>query len=480
VSWGVALALFVVVAAAYRASPRRDMLDAKYALLTAESLLSAGSWNLAPYVPGGVALMSRPDQARAHWQLRVVGDRLVYYYPPGTPLLAAVPLALLRLDGATTLDARGRHSDRRELRLQALIAALFGGAAVTLAFFLARRELPLLPAVLVALAAAFGTGYWSVVSRGLWSHTGTVVVLSAALLELLRWEDGERPRPAVLGALLVAAFWTRPTSAFAVVAFVVVVALRYRRALPWLIATGAAGVVLYVGWSRVVWTTWLPSYSRNIVSRGKPDPLAAFLGQLFSAEHGLLVFSPVLLVIFWVLARRGIAPDRRGTAAVSIAVVAVYLAFHCSRVRWWGAGSNGPRFLCDVTPFLVWLGAHAWRRARAGMPTATPAESPARSSVGAPSGAVRVALARVTVALLVLAGIAAHATGALRIPAIALGRKAMDRHGGYVAPLGSADYWRRLPQVGVTRLLVARLAAKADVKGAPGGARRGSGTRRGD
>ena len=462
----MALALFAVVAAAYRASPQRDLLDAKYALLTSEALLTAGSWNLAPYLPDGIALMGRPGGERRQWQLRVVEDRLVYLYPPGTPLFATAPLALLQLGGATTLDARGHYDGRRELKLQALVAALFGAAAVVLAFFLARRELPLLPALGVALAASFGTGYWTVVSRGLWSHAGTVVALSAALLELVRWEDGERPRPALLGALLVAAFWARPTSAIAAVVFTAAVALRYRRALPALLAVGAAGCALYLVWSRLVWLAWLPRYSRAILMRGEPEPIRAFFGQLLSAEHGLLVFSPVLVAVAWVLARRGVAPARRGAAGVSLALLAIYVLFHCSRLRWWGAGAIGPRFLSDLTPFLVWLGAHAWRRAR----TASPA--------GAQVGGARAALARAAVVVLALAGVAAHATGALPMRPEELGRTATDRHGGFIAPLGSADYWRRLPQVGAARYFL-RLGAKATAIGAPDGAPRKPRTRRG-
>jgi hypothetical protein len=461
----VALALFAVVAAAYRASPKRDLLDAKYALLTSEALLTAGSWNLAPYLPGAVAAMGQPGGDRARWQLRIVDERIVYLYPPGTPLLAVAPLALLRLGGATTLDARGRYDARRELRLQELVAALFGAAAVVLALFLARRELPLLPAAGVALAAAFGTGYWSVVSRGLWSHAGTAVLLSAALLELVRWEDGERPRPALLAALLVAAFWARPTNAFAAVVFAVAVALRYRRSLPPLIAVGAAGCALYLVWSKLVWTTWLPLYSRALMSRGELDPLAAFVGQLVSAEHGLLVFSPVLLAVAWVLARRGVAPDRRGAAGVSLALVAIYLIFHCWRARWWGAGSIGPRFLCDLTPFLVWLSAHAWRRASIRFP----AGFPAGLSAGTRGGRARTALARLAVAALALAGAFAHATGALPIRPTTLGRKEMDRHGGSIAKIGSANYWRRLPQLGTARYLLA-LSSKAMADDAPDGA----------
>ncbi|MGH7856082.1 MAG: hypothetical protein ACREQY_02040, partial [Candidatus Binatia bacterium] len=126
----MALALFVAVALAYQASPKRDLLDAKYALLTSEALLRAGSWDLAPYLPGVAARLGNPAKGRSLWQLRAVGDEILYLYPPGTPLLATAPLAILRLGGATTLDARGRYDARRELWLQELVAALFGATAV--------------------------------------------------------------------------------------------------------------------------------------------------------------------------------------------------------------------------------------------------------------------------------------------------------------------------------------------------------------
>ena len=472
--WGAPVALLLGSASIYLASPERALLDSKFSLLTSEALLTRGTLDLLPYFPG---LTSRLDQAQQEtapdeapgeaareddpieerggerervtkipYQLRVVDQRLVYHYPIGTSLLSVPLFAVQKLFGDSSLDASGRYVMRRELRLQAQLAALLSGAAVVLAYFLARRELPTGGAAIVALAAAFGSGLWSVASRVLWNHTWTIVLLSAALVELLRWEDGAKRRPALLGALLAAAFWVRPTNAFSAAAFAIYVALRHRTALARLIATGAAGLALYLGFAQAVFGTWFPAYFRHVVPGGTMRPLRAFAGQLLSAEHGLLVFSPVLLVVAFQLLRCGVAPERRGVAALSLGMVAWYVAYHCWRSRWWGEGSVGPRFLSDVTPYLVWLGAHAWRRAR---------ERPLGS--GLARWAVRTATA-----LLILAGVAAHAKGVLPIrPGEPQNAPRNVRRARTTVSIGSSEYFAKLPQPQTVRWLSETLLAPA-------------------
>ena len=440
----VAGALLALVFLAYRFSPERDLLDAKYALLTSEALVTKRSWNLAPYFPALAASASAEstEERKMPWQLHAVDGRLAYLYPPGTPLLSAPFFAVLRLFGGSNLDRHGGYSMARERQLQALLASLFTTGAVLLGFRIARRELPPAPAATVALVAGFSTGYWSVASRTLWSHTWSAVLLSAALLELVRWEDGARRRPALLGAILAAAFWVRPTNSFSAAAFTLVVAWRYRALLPKLVAAGAAGGALYVLFAREVFDAWFPPYLGYVVPRGRHHPAAAFVGELFSAEHGLIIFTPVLLAVAWALARNRVAPERRVVAALALGLVAFYLVYHSWRAHWWGEGTVGPRYLCDVTPYLLWLSAHAWRRAR---------ERPS-------PGALGIWPPRLALALLVAAGVAAHATGTLHVrPGQVAGRPRNVRF-ETIARIGSAEYWRKLPQVSVGSWLAAHAA----------------------
>jgi hypothetical protein len=377
--WRERGALLLLVAgcfAVYRASPVRTVSDPYFAVLTSESLLTRGSWDLSPYLSEleeragrrGEQLAAPADGSldstssgfsRRNYQLRRRGDALLYFYPPGVSLLAVPLVAVTRLAGLTAIDGEGRFQFRRELEVHAWLGALIAAAGAGVLFRIARRELAAGPALGVALAAAFGTSLWSSASSALWTHTWTVPILGLALLELLRWEDGGARRPVWLGALLVAAVWVRPTSAIAAAATTIFVLVRHRAALPRLLATGTIGLVAFVAWSEIVWGAPVPLYYR-LGRRAELGGFAsAFLGLLMAPSRGLLVFSPVLAWVAMVLARFGVPAARRPLALLSALVASLQIALYATWPYWWGGGSYGPRLLTDLVPYLAWFGALA-------------------------------------------------------------------------------------------------------------------------
>ena len=407
--------LVVLAFAVYLGSPWRALLDPRYAVLAAEALVTTGSWDVAPFLDPDARARAprvprpareRPDpgpgwlESGPHYQLARRDDRVLYLYPPGVPLLAAPLVAVARVAGYSSLNEDGFYSYRRELGLHALLGALVTAAGALVVLRLARRELPLAPALGVALAAAFGSSLWSVASRALWTHTFAVVLVGLAWLELLRWDDGERRRPLWLGALLSAAFWVRPTSALVAAALTLYVALRHRSALPRLAGTGALGLVAFLATSWAMWGSLVPPYYALGSGMSSAGFGVAFLGLLASPTRGLLVFSPVLLLVPAVLARTGVPATRRAPAALAAALVGAHLLLYASWPMWWGGGSYGPRLLTELVPLLAWLGALAVRAAR---------EPGARRGI---PPAVRWALAAAAVALS-LAGAVAHGGGAV-------------------------------------------------------------------
>ncbi|HVV87800.1 MAG TPA: hypothetical protein VHE35_32395 [Kofleriaceae bacterium] len=79
---------------------------------------------------------------------------------------------------------------------------------------------------------------------------------------------------------------------------------------------------------------------------------SAFTGSTISADNGLVVFCPALLLAVpgWVaLARR----RRLDLALLSAAVAIIYLLFISSIVFWRGGWQMGPRYITAMLPFLV-------------------------------------------------------------------------------------------------------------------------------
>ncbi len=373
--------LFALCFGVYFLSPYRLVLDPRYAALTAESLVRTGSWNLAPFLDqveerqerkrrnrrGGRAQRTPAaerlvqGESGPHYQLLRRDGRVLYLYPPGVPLLVAPLVGAANLAGFTSLNADGGYSYRQELEIQALLGALLTAATALFVFGICRRELPLAPAAAVALATALGTSLWSTASRALWTHTLGALLLALALAELMRWEDGAKRRPEWLGALLVAAFWVRPTHALVAVGFALFVLWRHRAAFVRLAATGAVGLGAFLLWSRAVWGAWLPPYysmGGSMRAALIPEGVA---GILFSSARGLLTFTPVLLLIPLALARGGLPANRRAPFALVSALFAVHVLLYAAWPMWWGGGSYGPRMMTDLIPLFACGGALAWR-----------------------------------------------------------------------------------------------------------------------
>lgn len=389
-------ALFLTLALIFLASPVRQLSDSRYTLLTAEAILRHGDLDLARFgLVEGSGTRIRP-------QLIEFEGRWVTFHPPGTAILA-IPLVLVaRLVGYSVVDASGRYDEATELLLQGVAASIVAAGTSLLLFAIARRDLSVRRALVVALASSLGTPIWSSASRVLWSQTVAVAFLAAALLERRRW-DGDRPeRPNLLALLLVGATLARPSAALFAGLFTVDVALNRRHLLRPLLQLGIVTLIAAPSLHWLVSGSPLPAYLLDHAARGfRLAGLGeALAGHLISPSRGLLIFSPVALVALWSIWRlQGRGIDDAFVRLCLASVVAHWLVVSSSCV-WWGGGSYGPRLMLEAVPFLAALGAVGWRRAL---------DAPRPS---------RAVLTSALVALSIAASVAAHAAGALSSAAI--------------------------------------------------------------
>ncbi len=421
----------------YHESPRRIFLDSRFALLTSESLLDHGSFDLSPYLPW-IDEGTRPEGESSHrlpYQLaRERGGGLLYIYPLGTPVLSLPFVPVLKLLGAAAVDASGRYSARRERVGEALVATWFAALTAFLLFCIVLREVSAFRAAVLTLVLGLGTGLWSVASRTLWSHSAETLLAGAVWLELLRWEDGREERPILLGTLLSLAFWVRPTSVVLIVPVVFFVVWRHRRATIPLLATGAIGLGAFVGLSYPTWHHLLPNYFFRGGELTRVHFVGALLSLLLSPGRSPFAFTPLYLAAGWLLVRHGVNRARRPLVWLAMTIVAGYFVLYANWSDWWSPGGVGPRFFCVLTPLLGWMCALAWRRTRE-----VDAISGRRGWV--------VGLRGVAVCALSLASIAAHAPLALD-----RGSQLHSRHHAHTEVSEWRDFdaawwsWRALPQ----------------------------------
>ena len=356
-----------LTALVYLFSPVRITMDSHYTLLLSERIWRHGSFALDPHFahperhwPGApVDATNLPYQVYRH------DGHVRYFYPPGASVLSVPFVAALNLAGISSTDTRRGYAQDREERMQGMIAGLVTALTAGLLFLLAARWLDPPRAAALALAAAFGTSLWSAASRAVWSHTWAVFLLAAALVHLARaTREGGRLRPVLLGTLMSWMYFARPTMSLSIVAIGLWVLLQEPRRVPALAATGLAWLALFVAFAKSTSAGWLPPY---YLQSGAFDPgrlPAGLAGLLVSPARGLLVYSPVLLVVAWLLVRHRPAGPERLPAAVGAGLVGAQILLLSAWPMWWGGLAFGPRMLTDLVPWFVLLGALGWRAAR--------------------------------------------------------------------------------------------------------------------
>lgn len=341
--WG----LFLLSTLSYFQSPVRQYGDSDYCLLLSESLLSHRHFALDAYFSG----------RQLPYQIKRVRGHLYYVFPPGSSILSVPAVVIGRWFGDRPVDSDGVYDAHGDRYLQRRLAAVLCALIVVVLYKASRHCLHVGASLLIAIGAGFGTSLWSTASRALWSHAWLVLVLSLAVLELVRAESTAEKRAlrAVwLGSLLGIAFWIRPTAAVPILVVSIWMIVRHRdRALRYLAPLATSGLLFLVH-SEWLYRRILPPYyaPKRAASRHLLEALA---GNLISPSRGLLVFTPVVLFLAWALIRYRESVRRPGLVVLAVSIIGLHWLVVSTFPQWWAGQCYGPRLMTDVVPWLALL-----------------------------------------------------------------------------------------------------------------------------
>lgn len=340
ITW-ISTALFSVLMVILVFGPAKIALDSKWVIPTALSIIRGNAGDISQYVrtSGREATTTR-------------GERRYNFFPVGTALLSIPAVAVIAAIDPGLTDKVIR-SDAASA--QKIIASMFGALAAVVFFWLIYARFR---STTMALASTFVfmfcTSMWSIATRALWAHAPLVLLVTIAMLLLVR----ARSRPALaqyVSLPLAVAFIVRPSAAAPIVAFSLYVLLVHRIHFIKYVAWSAAIAVPWISFNLWAFGTLFPEYYFH--SHMLHDlPFWEGLGiQLFSPNRGLFVFSPVLLFALSGFALAIKERDDRGLHFAFAATIILHLVLVSRHHTWWAGWSFGPRFMIDVLPFLVYF-----------------------------------------------------------------------------------------------------------------------------
>jgi alpha-1,2-mannosyltransferase len=279
--------VFLLTSAVYLATITHDLLS-----LDVWSTNFA-SWHLAqtgnPWVEGLRLPLLNHSPLRSQWIVTTAHHTVIARSPGAVAL--GLPAYLLVGGGFSTIPG-------------SVTAALLSAGSVTLLFLALRSQLSPVPALAATLVFCLATPVWSVAADGLWPHTVTVFGICGMAWAATsgRWWS--------VGALGGITLWGRLHAAVIVAVLGLMVGWRRRdpRLLLRVGLTSAAFFAAQCVWTRWMYDTWNPtgSYSSSVISAHAEQyrfNLVNQLGLWVSPDRGILVWTPVLLVLLPALVR---------------------------------------------------------------------------------------------------------------------------------------------------------------------------------
>ena len=341
------------------ATPMHEGSDPKFTLLVAQSIVENGTIKLDSYQDD--LLLGEPFQAHVGMFIREINGHYYNYFPVGPSIITLPVVAVTSVLGFDM--SLGQHN----FPLQRIMASATSVIMLWIVYGIARCYLGASESIVIAGIAVLGSGLISTLGSALWSINFSAIFIGLSLLLIVRYETGrsDTVHPFFLGLLLFLSYFSRASTA-AFIAVVLIYLLYKDRKM--LLITGATALVfllLFAGWSRLEYGTWLPAYYSVGRFRGGRTPLLlAIYGHLFSPSRGLFTFSPFFLLVIPGAVLLGRRIYRQPIVWLAVGWMVLLILASSTAVSWWAGYSYGPRILTETVLALALLSVIMWREAK--------------------------------------------------------------------------------------------------------------------
>jgi len=345
------LLVFVFVWCTHFLSKTVTVTDSVWVLPLSMSIISEHNTNLDEYK----GLL----EAKNYYGTENINGHYYYMLPVGTSVLVSPILKvidycckhILYMDLNQTIAAG--YGNGIELFIASLLVALTSVIIFLIAFEISKSRWQSLVAVFIF---AFCTSAWSIASRALWSHTSSMLMLSIALLSLIRAKNNAKWL-FVAGLAVAYAYVVRPTNSLSVIFFSLFVLIEHRKNMLWFGAGALLIFLPFIAYNYHIYHNLLSSYYLpKQLKVGENNYLAnALMANLISPARGLFFFSPILIFslagIFTLIRNR-----RFSKLHFSVLLIIIFHYYIISSISTPFAGwSFGPRYFCDMIPYFIYF-----------------------------------------------------------------------------------------------------------------------------
>ncbi len=342
----VVVLLFALILGVYVSKVHTTTLtDTAFTVHTSLSLIKEGNIDLDefPYAQG----------------VDVNGHRY-NYYPYGTSVLITPAVALVDqvLERFQLLDLYEHLKATEDWLLveniSLVIASLLTALTALVIYAMGRLTLDIPRALGLTFIFAFCTSAWSTASRDLWSHTGSMLMLSLALYLILLARD--KPKLVQFAALPLAfAYVIRPTNSISIVLLTVYVALTHRKYLPHFLLWAAVVAIPFFALNLSLFDSFLPFYFQAQRLTTNSHFVEALTGNLVSPARGLLIYSPVFLFVAYGVLLKIKQKTFERLDGFLLAIIVLHWMAISYFSRTWAGASFGPRLFVDMLPYLTYF-----------------------------------------------------------------------------------------------------------------------------
>lgn len=354
-----AIILFSLISAIYYKLPATQISDSYYSMLLAESVIKNQEIDLEKYIN----LKEKKENLDFFYQIEHKNNKSYYYFPHGSSYLSIPFVYVLNKIGFNTIQ-KNKYLAEEEIKIQRILSAGITAGTVTIIYLIFTVFLSNRVSLCLTFIFAFSTPLVSSLSRGLWSHTWLALLLITSILIVLRnIKNDTQPNPYILATLASWMYFVRPTSSISIIAISILCLIYYKNILFKYLATGFIWLLIFVVYSYYNFETFLPSYysASRLSSEHLPT---AIIGNLLSPSRGLLVYSCFLIPILYLYIKNKKHYKYWFFSLLAFIVMISHLLVISSFPHWWGGHSYGPRFMSDITPWVVAISAITFYEAK--------------------------------------------------------------------------------------------------------------------